>query len=65
MGGMWADVRVRKDARLFSGPRGVKTVVVRPWTLPECSKRMLYMFTDPSCSSHTTPYTSRDTTTVS
>jgi hypothetical protein len=37
---------------------------VRRWTLAECSKRMLYTFTCPSCSSHTMLSTPRDTTTV-
>jgi hypothetical protein len=56
---------VCEDVWLFSGPHGVKTVAVRPWTLVECSKRALYMFTCQSCSSHTTPSTSKDTATIS
>jgi hypothetical protein len=56
---------VLKDTRLFSEPHGVKTVVARPWTLAECSKRVMYTFACPSYSSNTTSFTARDTATVS
>jgi hypothetical protein len=59
MAGMWVDAGVREDFRLFSGPRGVKTVAARPRTIVECNKRALYTFTCPSGSSHTTPSTPR------
>jgi hypothetical protein len=57
MAGMWVDAGVRKDFRLFSGPRSVKTVAARPRTIAECNKRALYTFRCPSGSSHTTPST--------
>jgi hypothetical protein len=62
---MCADEGVRKDIQLFSEPCDVKTMVVRPRTLAECSKKVIYTFTRPSYSSHTTPSIMKDTTTVS
>jgi hypothetical protein len=62
---MRVDIGVREDISLFSRPHGVKTVAVRPQTLTKCSKRVMYTFTRPSCSSHITPSTPRDTTTIS
>jgi hypothetical protein len=64
MTGMWTGTGVHEDVQLFSGPRGVKIITARPRTLAECSKRVLYMSTRPSCYSHTMPSTPRDTATI-
>jgi hypothetical protein len=56
---------VRKSARLFSRPHGVRNRGGETPNPCKMQQRILYMFTRPSYSSHTTPSTPRNTTTVS